>query len=183
MKLEKLLEKRKMTVRRCSQESQIPYSTLADILKGKTSIRNTSADTLYKLSKVLNVSMEELIETSEECNKNRVGGVTLIIEVHSPRGVGTLIFADYRTQTVRIENKTTRILDTAFGINLNPTWEQYEQFLEGRCFPRTRDRLKFVLKDVGVDVYDPLQIIRKTKGRMNDDNLWLEVYWNEEAIR
>lgn len=182
MKLEELLYKRNISALRCSQESQVPYSTLSDILKGKTPIEKTSSDTLYKLSKALNVSMEELIESSAGDSKSRVGGVTIIIEVHSPRGVGTLIFADYKTQTVRIENKTSRILDTAFGRNLEPTWEEYELFLEERCFPKTRDKLKLVLKDVGVEAYDPLQIIRKTKGRMNDDNLWLEIYWNEEAI-
>ena len=182
MKLEELLYKRNMSALRCSQESQVPYSTLSDILKGKTPIEKTSADTLYKVSKTLNVSMEELLEASVCDSERNVGAVTIIIEVHSPRGVGTRIFADYRTQTVKIENKTTRILDTAFGRNLKPTWEQYELFLEERCFPKTRDKLKLVLKDVGVEAYDPLQIIRKTKGRMNDDNLWLEIYWNEEAI-
>ena len=182
MNLQELLDKRNLSVLRCAQESQIPYSTLADIVKGKTPIEKSAVNVIYRLSKTLNVSMEELIEETADRETNRIGGVTVIIEVHSPRGIGTLIFADYMTQTVRIENKTTRILDTAFGRNLEPTWEQYENFLEERCFPKTRDRLKLVLKDVGVDAYDTLQIIRKTKGRMNDDHLWLELYWNEEAF-
>ena len=183
MRLQELLDKKNMSVLRCSQESRIPYSTLSDIVKGKTSIEKTAADVIYKLSKTLNISMEELMDTTTGYKKKRTNGVTVIIEVHSPRGVGTIIFADYKTQTVHIENKTTRILDTAFGKNTEPTWKQYEEFLNERCFPQTRDRLKLVLKDVGVDSYDALQIIRKTKGRMNDDHLWLELYWNEEAFR
>ena len=131
MRLKELLDKKNMSVLRCSQESRIPYSTLADIVKGKTSIEKTAADVIYKLSKTLNISMEELMDTTTGYKKKRTNGVTVIIEVHSPRGVGTIIFADYKTQTVHIENKTTRILDTAFGKNTEPTWKQYEEFLNG----------------------------------------------------
>ena len=60
MRLQELLDKKNMSVLRCSQESRIPYSTLADIVKGKTSIEKTAADVIYKLSKTLNISMEEL---------------------------------------------------------------------------------------------------------------------------
>lgn len=99
----------------------------------------------------------------------------MILKLYSPRGLGTIIYADYKNKKVTIENKTDRILDTAFGVNQNPTWEEYEAFLEDRCFPRTRDKLKLVLADIGVSCYDPLQIIRKTQGRMAEDHLWLEI--------
>ena len=102
-------------------------------------------------------------------------GDDMIIKLHSPRGVGTIIYVDYKNQTVKIENKTDEILDTAFGVKQTPTWEDYEHLLEERCFPRSRDKLKLVLQDVGVQCYDPLQIIRKTQGRMHDDHLWLEI--------
>ena len=128
MKLQELLDQKNMSVLRCSQESQIPYSTLADIVKGRTPIEKTAADVIYKLSKVLNISMEELIEVTNDCKKNRTNGVTVIIEVHSPRGVGTIIFADYKTRTVYIENKTTRILDTAFGKNTKPGHPKVSRF-------------------------------------------------------
>lgn len=99
----------------------------------------------------------------------------MVVKLYSPRGLGTIIHADYKSQTVRIENKTDKILDTAFGVNQNPSWKEYEAFLEDRCFPRTRDKLKLVLADIGVSCYDPIQIIKKTKGRMAEDNLWLEI--------
>lgn len=97
------------------------------------------------------------------------------IKVMSPRGTGTIIHADFRNETVEIENKTDRILDRAFGVKEKPTWQDFEGFLEERCFPRTRDKMKLVLKDVGVDYYDPLTIIGKTEGRMAEDDMWLEI--------
>lgn len=104
----------------------------------------------------------------------------MVVRVFSPRGLGTVIHANYKNETVRIENKTDVILDTAFGVNLTPTWKQYEDFLEDRCFPRTRDCLKLVLQDIGLDCYDPLQIIKKTQGRLTDDDLWLELSYEED---
>lgn len=99
----------------------------------------------------------------------------MIIKVMSPRGVGTVIHVDYKNEQITIENKTDKLLDRAFGINQNPTWKDFEDFLEERCFPRTRDKMKSILREIGVQCYEPLSIIRKTGGRMAEDNLWLEI--------
>lgn len=37
----------------------------------------------------------------------------------------------------------------AFGNNLTPGWEQFEQFLEERCFPRSRNGMKLILREMG----------------------------------
>lgn len=103
----------------------------------------------------------------------------MIFILKSPRGIGTIINADYKTKCIKIENKTDRILDRAFGINENPTWKQFEAFLESRCFPRTRDKMKLILKDIGVPSYNPLTLIQKTGGYMAEDDLWVEII-NEE---
>lgn len=87
----------------------------------------------------------------------------------------TVIYVDYKTKEIRIENKIDNPLHCAFGINEEPTWEDWEEFLEERCFPKTRDKLKLVLKDVGVPFFDPLLIISKTKGRMAEDFQWLDI--------
>ena len=62
MKLIDLLRNKQFSVYQCAKESQIPYTTLSDLVKGKTSLENCTAVTLYKLSKTLHVAMEELLE-------------------------------------------------------------------------------------------------------------------------
>ncbi|MDE6743331.1 MAG: hypothetical protein K2J95_05595 [Lachnospiraceae bacterium] len=62
----------------------------------------------------------------------------------------------------------------AFGKIENPTYEQYEAFLESRCFPRSRDKMKLMLEELDLPFYDPLMIIEKTQGRMADDDFWLK---------
>lgn len=102
----------------------------------------------------------------------------MILHFMDPRGLCTIIDVDYKTRTVKIENKTDLIIHRAFGINENPTWEDYEAFLRDRCFPETRDKMKIILKALDLDFYDPLEIIRKTQGRMAEDSQWIEFVEN-----
>lgn len=60
MIIDKLLKKRNMTKYRLAVESGIPHATLSDICSGKTKLEKCSAETVYKLAKVLGVSMELL---------------------------------------------------------------------------------------------------------------------------
>ncbi|MBQ8518351.1 MAG: helix-turn-helix domain-containing protein [Agathobacter sp.] len=95
----------------------------------------------------------------------------------------TQILVDFKHEKIAINNTTDKIMLRAFGININPTWEDFMEFLEERCFPRTRDNLKLILQDLELDFYDPLYIIEKTQGRMGEDMQWLKVtYLNPAAI-
>ena len=55
-----------MTIYQCAKFSGIPYTTLSEVVRGKTKIEKCSAETVYRLSKILNVSMEELMTDSLE---------------------------------------------------------------------------------------------------------------------
>ncbi len=62
MIIEDLLAKRDMTKYRLAVQAGIPHATLNDICSGKTKLEKCSAETVYKLAKALNVSMELLTE-------------------------------------------------------------------------------------------------------------------------
>lgn len=87
----------------------------------------------------------------------------------------TTIDVDFKHEKIKIKNYTDKIPLRAFGMVENPTWEDFQWFLKDRCFPETRAHLKWVLSDVGVPFYDPLMIIEKTKGKMAEDQQWIEV--------
>ena len=87
----------------------------------------------------------------------------------------TTILADPNDQTLCFENYTDRVLKTAFGNNYAPTWADFQFFLAERCIPRTRGGLREYLETIGVEEYDPLEIIRKTEGRMAEDQQWIRV--------
>ena len=91
------------------------------------------------------------------------------------RQVCTVIDVDEPRRTVSVRNYTGNPLFRAFGVNTEPTFEDYEAFLASRCFPRSRDKMKLQLKELGIPFYDPLMIIEKTEGRMADDHFWLRI--------
>lgn len=70
MMLNDRLKERNMSAYRCSKLSGVPYTTLSELLRGKTKISKCSADTLFRLAKTLNVSMEELLLESSEYRSN-----------------------------------------------------------------------------------------------------------------
>lgn len=64
MNINEILKQIGMTKYRLSKLSGVPYATLNDLCSGKSRIEKCSAETVYKLSKTLHVSMEVLIEES-----------------------------------------------------------------------------------------------------------------------
>ena len=63
MQLATLLKQKNISAYQCSKLSGIPYTTLLDLVKGKTSIEKCAAETMYRLASALNTTMDELYKT------------------------------------------------------------------------------------------------------------------------
>jgi len=66
MTINNFLEQKNITKYKLSKISGVPYATISDICTGKAKIEQCAAGTLYKLSKALDVTMEDLIADSME---------------------------------------------------------------------------------------------------------------------
>lgn len=69
MDINEILIEKGITKYRLAKLSGVPNATLSELCSGKTNIEKCSAETLYKISKILDVSMESLIENSMEDRK------------------------------------------------------------------------------------------------------------------
>ena len=58
------LEKKQMTKYKLSKLSGVPQTTINDICTGKVDLEKCSAGTLYRIAKVLGVSIEEILESA-----------------------------------------------------------------------------------------------------------------------
>lgn len=103
------------------------------------------------------------------------GHELLEIRYYNGHALCTLIYVDRTARDLLAENYTAQAVKTAFGKNVLPSWADLESFLEERCIPRQRAGLREYLETLGLDEYDPLAIIKKTKGRMAEDDQWMEV--------
>lgn len=92
--IKEILKEKNFTMYKLSKMSGVPYSTISDICTGKTKLEKCSAETIYKVAKVLKVTMEELlapyveerdtfeIYKSNVCHRVKaLGDVEFVIEV------------------------------------------------------------------------------------------------------
>lgn len=115
-------------------------------------------------------------------NEKPAEGYTLRLTYMYKRFPCTVIDVDFLNRKVMIQNKTKDMLHRAFGVIEMPTWNDFEGFLMGRCFPATRGNVKDILKGLQLTDYDPLQIVEKTKGKTAEDDMWLKfTYYSREV--
>ena len=111
-------------------------------------------------------------------------GVTLRMTYMWRQTPCSVIDVDFLRQRLTVRNMTDDMLHRAFGVNQSPTWEDLDLFLRERCFPESRGNAKELLRQLGLDEYDPLQIVEKTHGRTSDDDMWLRFrYYGRESDR
>jgi hypothetical protein len=116
------------------------------------------------------ISMEAFTE-----KKKNSGHDLRLVNYYDGDKLCTMIYADFTDKTLKFENYTDKLEKTAFGVNENPSWNDLMGFLEERCIPRGRAGLREYLESIGLDEYDPIEIIQRTAGRMAEDNQWLEI--------
>lgn len=102
------------------------------------------------------------LNTDEFLKRKKALGHKLVkLDLYDKESLCTTIIADF-------------IIKTAFGNNEVPTWEDFQDFLEERCVPRSRGGIREYLEAIGVEEYNPFEIIKKTNGRMAEDYQWIK---------
>lgn len=61
MTLSSILRQKNMTMYRLAKASSVPYTTVSDLCSGKTRIEKCSAETLYRLARALDLTMEAMV--------------------------------------------------------------------------------------------------------------------------
>lgn len=66
MNINELLNQKKLTKYKLSKISGIPFATISDLSTGRTRLEKCSAETIYKVAKALDVTMEDLLSDRME---------------------------------------------------------------------------------------------------------------------
>lgn len=120
---------------------------------------------------------------SELIDRYRLPEQELPIRMYYMSGflINTVVDVDLIHRKIQYKNYTDNLLLRAFGSKEEADYYDYEKFLESRCFPRTRDKMKIQLEMLGLKSYDPLAIVRKTKGRLFEDDSYIEMEQNYDS--
>lgn len=89
--------------------------------------------------------------------------------------VCSIIDVNEMSKQIKVTNYVDNPMFRAFGNVEEPDYNMYQEFLESRCFPKSRDKMKLVLADLALPFYDPFLIIERTEGRMAEDNFWIRI--------
>lgn len=113
--LKEFLHQKNISIYKLAHISEIPYSTLNDIVNHKVDIANIRAGIVFKLADILNISMDELYEL---CTNQ----ITIHLERYSAKG------------TVNIKNKKYvlefRYQNREFTDELCPVKKEATMFIE-----------------------------------------------------
>lgn len=105
MNLYERLAQNNLTKYQLSKMSQIPYSTIADLFSEKTSLKKCSVDVVYKLAKSLNTTVENLLESIDDQEPERVDLEIYKSHIqHQVHDSGDLIFIEKIVTSNQIEN-------------------------------------------------------------------------------
>lgn len=172
-----------MTVKNERNAGRKPALAGEQVTQARKAAQN--GETVTALAKKYGVSRQTmsryLHEERIEVQRKQPEGFTMRMEYMFLEKLCTIIWVDFQHRHIAIENRTNDILHCAFGIKRKPDWEDFTYFLESRCFPRGRDHRRAILEELGLDCYDPLTIIEKTKGRMAEDKQWLRLFFMEDG--
>lgn len=133
--IQELLQKQNLTKYRLAKSSGIPYTTVNDICAGRAQLEKCSAETVYKLSKALGVSMESLLEPrmvkrinfelfkSNLCHRvKELGDIDFIIETLEENNIRSYYNKTWYPESLY----TLAMLDYISRVNNVPLCEDYE---------------------------------------------------------
>lgn len=83
------------------------------------------------------------------------------------------VSVDFDSQQVSLQQFSNNPVDRPFLYD-SATVEDVLNFLEFRCFPRTRFNCQELLSDLGLTHYNPLEIVRRTHGLQLEDFVWVK---------
>lgn len=137
---------------------------------------NYSQDGIYRTYKTW-------AKLNADFRKKEVANYSLRIEFMNRDKCCSVILVDFYREQISVINHTDNPILRPFGIKAKPTWEDFTAFLEERCIPKDRFRIKQVLNDLGLEQYDVIRILEKTAGRTGEDDMWMKFsYYRKEKM-
>lgn len=79
----------------------------------------------------------------------------------------------YDDGSVEFENFTDDFMEKSFGVREKVDFTDVYSFFARRCMPPNRDKIDIILKSIGLDRYNPIEIAKKNYSIRIEDTNWV----------
>ncbi len=151
-----------------SERSGVAYSTIYNLFTGRKSIVDAKTESLYRIARVLGVSMDDLFRALAFDKSDKVIPDFLLMwedEVIASVHVGETM--------VDIERFDLNPIKQIFYKDKISRFE-FGEILRRRCWDEHRADINEILKFIGLDEFNPYKICRITHGKMVQDKTWFK---------
>lgn len=181
MRLTDIIKNKNISKQTLSHISEVPYSTVCDICNEKTDLKKCSVETVYKISKALNMSMEELVFPylgeridfelfkSNVCHRlKRLGDLNFIVETLKEDSISFYYQVEWYAESFYL----LAMLDYISRLNQVPLCNKYDELrackLKSTIYPKSiltlaimteNDDIKRKAYDEGIEEFKRFNII------------------------
>lgn len=166
--LSEKLNSHNLNLHTLSERSGVAYSTVYNLFTGKKSVSDAKVESLYRIARILGLSMDELFNQLTPNDGHKIIPDFL------------LMWEDEVISSVHVFDMEVRI----DRFDLNPIKQifykdkisrfEFGEILRRRCWDEKRADIKTLLGLIGLDEYNPYAICRVTHGKMVQDKTWFK---------
>lgn len=170
IKLYERLNAYNLNLHTLSERSGVAYSTVYNLFTGKKNISDATAESLYKISRFVGLSMDELYQSLDTKNPD-TGSVFPNFFLMWEDEVVASVKVD--ETEIHVDRFTLHPAKQIFYADTIPTFK-FGQILKDRCWDENRPDIDLLLEKIGLCEYNPYEICKKTHGKMIQDRTWFK---------
>ena len=153
-----------------SERSGVAYSTVYNLFTGKKNISDATAESLYKISRFVGLSMDELYRSLDTSQGTDASSFPNFLLMWEDEVIASVKIGDSEVNVDRF------VLHPAKQIFYSDTIPRFKfgQILKDRCWDENRPDIDLLLDKIGLSEYNPYEICKKTHGKMAQDRTWFK---------
>ena len=169
IKLYNRLEAYSLNLHLLSERSGVAYSTVYNLFTGKKDISDATGESLYKISRFLGMTMDDLYRSLNEADYSPSDFPNFLL-MWRDEVISSVVTGEKKVHIDRF------ILHPVKQIFYKDDITRFEfgEILTNRCWDRSREDIDTLLQLIGLNEYNPYEICKRTHGKMAQDDTWFK---------
>lgn len=167
MSLKERRKKLNLTQKELAEQTGLNIRLIQDYEQGHRDLAHASVLNAYRIAAALNCNVDDLIE--DDLPAKQYDGLRMSVYYCAEKTADVHVSKN----KVFVKRYTRNAVKQIFFADQMNTF-QLSKVFESRLWPRNRDNIDIILKSMDLEFYNPLEMVRKTHGRMYNDHIWFK---------